>query len=241
MCITCGCGQQNKTEKQSDNETRMIALEESVLRENDHYAQANKRLLGEKNILAMNVLASPGAGKTTLLSKTGESVSQECSVEVIVGDQQTDNDANHFKRHGLVARQITTNKVCHLDAHMVGHALETLTLAPSGLLIIENIGNLVCPALFYLGEDYRVVLLSVTEGEDKPLKYPHMFESADVIVLTKIDLLPHLTFDLDGCLANIKKINPKAVVFQLSSSSGEGMAAWLQWVEKAILGKQSTD
>lgn len=221
MCTTCGCG-----EPETNHKT--ITLEQDILQENQTYADANKKHLQAQNIKTYNIVASPGAGKTSLLCDTGININTPCSV--IVGDQATEYDANLLKQQGINALQIFTNKVCHLDAHMVGHALEKIEVPAHSYLFIENVGNLICPALFDLGENFRVVLLSITEGEDKPLKYPYMFGSADLVVLTKMDLLPYLDFDLELCLENIRKVNKKADIIQVSTKTGEGMADWYGWL-----------
>jgi hydrogenase nickel incorporation protein HypB len=224
MCVTCGCGE-------PDIADETINLEQDILEENQRYALQNKKIFQQSRTTAFNLVASPGAGKTSLLMATGKALAKPCSV--IVGDQATEYDANLLKSNGLEALQILTNKVCHLDAHMIGHALEKTVLKPDSFLFIENVGNLICPALFDLGEHFRVVLLSVTEGEDKPLKYPYIFGSADLVLLTKIDLLPHLQFNLKHCIDNIKAVNPKANIIQLSSQSKQGLDDWIDWLEKA--------
>jgi len=175
-------------------------------------------------------VSSPGSGKTSLLARTIEALRGELPIAVIEGDQQTANDAERIRAAGAPAVQINTGKGCHLDAHMVGHAAHDLPLADGGLLLIENVGNLVCPAAFDLGEAHKVVVLSVTEGEDKPVKYPDMFAAADVLLLNKIDLLPHVDFDVARALAYARQVNPGIRVFELSARSGQGLAAWLDWL-----------
>lgn len=211
-------------------EERLIRLEQDILSKNNEYAAANRRWLSERNILALNLLSSPGSGKTTLLTRTIEALRGKLPITVIEGDQQTDNDAQKIRQTGAAVQQINTGKGCHLDGHMVGHALESLQPPSGSLLFIENVGNLVCPAAFDLGEAYRVVILSVTEGEDKPIKYPDIFASADLLLLNKLDLLPHLQFDVEQCIDYARRVNPRIKVLQLSATSGEGMDSWYQWL-----------
>ncbi|WP_029004870.1 hydrogenase nickel incorporation protein HypB [Azorhizobium doebereinerae] len=210
---------------------RMVEIERNILAKNDGYADVNRARLGRDGVFALNLLAGPGAGKTTLLVETLKALKDKIPAAVIEGDQQTSNDAERIRAVGAPAVQINTGKGCHLDAHMVGHALDKLPLPAGGVLFIENVGNLVCPAAFDLGEDRRVTLLSVTEGEDKPLKYPDIFEGAHLVLLTKADLVPHLDVDVDTIIANVRRINPTATVLTLSSRTGAGMAAWLSWLE----------
>ena len=188
---------------------RMIRIERDILSKNDAHARENRGAFSAQRLFVLNVVSSPGSGKTSLLVKTIEALKGRLSVAVIEGDQQTSNDADRIRATGAPAIQINTGKGCHLDAHMVGHALETLRPEAGSALFIENVGNLVCPAAFDLGEARRVVVLSVTEGEDKPLKYPDMFATADLMLLNKADLLPHLDFDVGLCLANALRINPQ--------------------------------
>ncbi len=211
--------------------SRMVRIEQDLLAENDRYAAANRRWLAERGILALNLVSSPGSGKTTLLERTLEAVAGRWPVAVVEGDQQTTQDAERIRATGAPAVQINTGKGCHLDAHMVGHALERLAPEPGAVLFIENVGNLVCPAGFDLGEAHKVVILSVTEGEDKPLKYPDMFHAADLMLLNKIDLLPHVRFDTARCIDYVRRVNPRIRVLQLSAFTGEGMDAWVRWIE----------
>jgi hydrogenase nickel incorporation protein HypB len=187
--------------------------------------------LAERGVFALNFVSSPGSGKTSLLVKTIEALKDRMAVTVIEGDQQTSNDADRIRATGAPAIQINTGKGCHLDAHMVGHAVETLAPPPGSALFIENVGNLVCPAAFDLGEAHKVLVLSVTEGEDKPLKYPDMFAAADLLLLNKSDLLPHLDFDVGACLANALRVNPRLQTLIVSAKTGEGMAAFTAWIE----------
>jgi hydrogenase nickel incorporation protein HypB len=212
---------------------RAVAVETAILAKNDAEANANRRGFTAKGILALNLVSSPGSGKTTLLVETIKRLSGDIPMAVIEGDQQTSNDADRIRATGTRAVQVNTGKGCHLDAHMVGHALEALAPAQDSVLMIENVGNLVCPAAFDLGEAHKVVVLSVTEGEDKPLKYPDMFAAADLMLLNKCDLLPHLSFDADLCEANARRINPAIQVLRISATKGEGLDAWLDWVKGA--------
>lgn len=211
-------------------QARMVQIEEDILGKNNQYAAANRRWFGERKILTLNLVSSPGSGKTTLLTRTIDDLKSELALSVIEGDQQTANDADRIRETGVKALQINTGKGCHLDAHMVGHALETLAPEQEGVLFIENVGNLVCPAAFDLGEAHKVVILSVTEGEDKPIKYPDMFHAADLILLNKIDLLPYLQFDVDKCIEYARRVKPGIKVLQVSATSGEGMETWYQWI-----------
>ena len=215
------------------DQSRLVRIEADILGKNNAYANRNRLLYAEKGVLALNLVSSPGSGKTTLLVETLKRLAGKVPVSVIEGDQQTSNDADRIRATGAPAVQVNTGKGCHLDAHMVGHALEKLTLEQGGILFIENVGNLVCPAAFDLGEAFRVVILSVTEGEDKPLKYPDIFASADLVILNKTDLLPHLDFNVDEAIANARRANRKVRVLQVSALSSDGMDAWLDWLDGA--------
>ena len=208
----------------------MVQIEQDILGKNNQYADANRRWFSERGILALNLVSSPGSGKTSLLTRTIDDMKAETPVSVIEGDQQSANDAERIRETGVKALQINTGKGCHLDAHMVGHGLESLEPDENGLVFIENVGNLVCPAAFDLGEAHKVVILSVTEGEDKPLKYPDMFHAADLMLLNKIDLLPYLQFDTEKCIEYARRVNPGIKVLQVSATSGENMEAWYQWI-----------
>lgn len=212
------------------SQSRMVQIETHILAKNDEYAQANRRLLQDRGTLSLNLVSSPGSGKTTLLTATIKALKGDVPLAVIEGDQQTANDAERIRATGVPAIQVNTGKGCHLDGHMVGHALEHLPLEQGGVLFIENVGNLVCPASFDLGEAHKVVILSVTEGEDKPIKYPDMFHASDLMLLTKTDLLPHLDFDVTQCLDYARRVNPKIKILQVSAKSGEGMTDWLTWI-----------
>jgi hydrogenase nickel incorporation protein HypB len=213
------------------SQRRMVQIEQDILSKNDEYARANRRWFAEQQILALNLVSSPGSGKTTLLTRTIEALKGTHKLAVIEGDQQTANDAERIRQTGVKALQINTGKGCHLDGHMVGHALDSLQPEPESILFIENVGNLVCPAAFDLGEAHKVAILSVTEGEDKPIKYPDMFHAADLILLNKIDLLPYLEFDVEQCIEYARRVNPAIKVLQLSATSGEGMEAWYRWID----------
>ena len=213
------------------SQSRMVQIEQDILGKNNEYANANRRYFAAKGVLALNLVSSPGSGKTTLLTRSINDLMTEVSLSVIEGDQQTANDAERIRQTGAKAIQVNTGKGCHLDAHMVGHALESLQPPEGSVLFIENVGNLVCPAAFDLGEAHKVVILSVTEGEDKPIKYPDMFYAADLMLLNKIDLLPHLNFDVNKCIDYALRVNPRIKVLQVSATTGEGMQAWYQWIK----------
>lgn len=253
MCGVCGCGGEvsgdrhehaprlfhrrapSKPQHSHDHRLtpeRMIVIERNLLSKNQELAELNREFLRRHRILCLNMVSSPGAGKTTLLVKTIERLKNVMDIAVIEGDQQTDVDARRIRTTGVKALQINTGKGCHLDAHMVSQAMEKLQLKPNSLLIIENVGNLVCPSSFDLGEHFRVVVLSVTEGEDKPLKYPDIFASSQLMILQKIDLLPHLEFNPDECEAHAKRIQPHIQVLRLSAKSGEGLEAWLNYIKE---------
>ncbi len=211
----------------------MVQIEMDIMSKNDGYAAQNRARFVAAGQLALNLVSSPGSGKTSLLVRTLNDLKGEISLGVIEGDQQTTNDADRIRATGVPAVQLNTGKGCHLDAHLVGHALDDLPLAEGGVLFIENVGNLVCPAGFDLGEAHKVVVLSVTEGEDKPLKYPDMFAAADVMLLNKVDLLPHLDFDVSAAIDNARKINPRIRVLQVSARSGQGMDDWYAFLRAA--------
>jgi len=214
-------------------QSRVIRVERDLFAKNDALATNNRGFFAAHNMLALNLVSSPGSGKTTLLVRTLNALKAKQGMAVIEGDQQTDNDAERIRTTGVPAIQINTGKGCHLDASMVGHAVEQLALKQGTLLFIENVGNLVCPAAFDLGEAAKVVVLSVTEGEDKPLKYPDMFRAARLMLLNKCDLLPHLNFNVAEAIANAQRVNPEIEIIQLSAQSGDGMDAWLAWIENA--------
>jgi hydrogenase nickel incorporation protein HypB len=212
------------------SQERAIRIERDILSKNDAFAAANRSRLRNTHTFALNFLSSPGSGKTSLLIRTITDLKHRCPIAVIEGDQQTSRDADRIRATGAPAVQVNTGKGCHLDAHMVGHALDHLSLEPGGLLFIENVGNLVCPAAFDLGEAQKVVVLSVTEGEDKPLKYPDMFAAADLMLLNKADLLPHLEFDVSACIEATLRVNPRMQVLIVSARTGEGLPEFYAWI-----------
>ena len=258
MCAICGCGGDNpggrtgahdsrRAAHHHDHhhnhdhihaagaaldETNLVEIERDLLSKNDRFAAANRDRLAHDRVLALNLVSSPGAGKTSLLVETVGSLRGKMPVGVIEGDQETSNDAERILATGVDAVQINTGRGCHLDAHMVGHALDDLPSLAGGVVFIENVGNLVCPAAFDLGEAAKVVILSVTEGDDKPLKYPDMFAAAQMMILSKIDLLPHVDFDPDRALERARRINPNLDCLRLSVRSGDGMTAWFDWIEQ---------
>ena len=213
--------------------TRRVQIEQDILSKNNAYATENRRSLLDRGIFALNLVSSPGSGKTTLLCRTIAMLSGQ-SVAVIEGDQQTSRDAERIRATGAPAIQINTGRGCHLDAHMVGHALQTLAPAENSLLMIENVGNLVCPAAFDLGEAHKVVILSITEGEDKPIKYPDMFRAASLMLLNKMDLLPHLEFDVEAAIGYARRVNPQLRVIRVSAAGGEGMGEWLDFLREGL-------
>jgi hydrogenase nickel incorporation protein HypB len=245
MCATCGCGDDSAVitlagDGHHDHQhhhphdhvhTETISLEQKVLAKNDLIAEQNRKWLAGRNILALNITSSPGAGKTTLLEKTISELAPRRDISVIEGDQETLLDAERIRAAGAKAVQVNTGAGCHLDAEMVWRALETLDPAQGSLLFIENVGNLVCPALFDLGEFSKLVVISVTEGTDKPLKYPHMFAAAGLVVVNKVDLLPYVDFDLEAFGKFVRSINPTAPILPISATTGDGTAAWYDWID----------
>jgi len=208
-----------------------VPLEKKVLSENDRIAAGLRARFGEHGILCLNLISSPGSGKTSLLEKTLESHSQTKTVFVLTGDIQTDNDARRLARFGYPVRQITTGGTCHLDARMIERGLEGWRLEDIDLLLIENVGNLVCPASYDLGEAAKIVVLSVTEGEDKPLKYPSIFFKSELLVLNKVDLLPYVPFDISAAEENARRIHPGMDIVRVSCTTGDGIQQWLAWLE----------
>jgi len=239
VCTDCGCGTDEVTidghhhhsHDPHTSESRKLRIEVDILGKNNEYAAQNRDFFAERGILALNLVSSPGSGKTTLLTRTLSDLKTSHAMAVIEGDQQTANDADRIRETGVRAVQINTGKGCHLDAHMVGHAMEKLALENDSVLFIENVGNLVCPAEFDLGEAHKVAILSVTEGEDKPIKYPDMFHAADIMLLNKVDLLPYLDFDVEKCFTYARRVNPNIDLIQVSATQGLGMDQWYSWLE----------
>lgn len=216
------------------SQQRTIGIERDILSKNDAFAAANRTRLRDAGVFALNLVSSPGSGKTSLLVRTIADLKHLWPIAVIEGDQQTSRDADRIRATGAPAVQVNTGKGCHLDAHMVGHALDRLPLGPGGVLFIENVGNLVCPAAFDLGEAHKVVVLSVTEGEDKPLKYPDMFAAADLMLLNKSDLLPYLEFDVGACIEAALRVNPGMRILTVSARTGEGLPDFYAWIEQGV-------
>jgi len=262
MCTTCGCPpaghdhhdhkehghdhhdhhdhthnhhhEHDHTHDHTPKKRNVISIEEDILGKNNRLASFNRALFRDKGIFVLNLVSSPGSGKTTLLERTLRDLSESFHFAVIEGDQQTDNDARRIAATGVPVRQINTGAGCHLDAHMVMHGTEGFDLDNLDILMIENVGNLVCPAAFDLGENHKVAVLSVTEGEDKPLKYPQMFHNSAVMLLNKTDLLPHLDFDVEKCKQYARRVNPDIVIFEVSARSGEGMQEWYRWLTSGL-------
>jgi hydrogenase nickel incorporation protein HypB len=209
---------------------RVVEVRQAILGKNDRLAERNRGFFGARGLLVLNVLSSPGSGKTTFLRETVRGLGKQLKAGIIVGDLATDNDAKRLRETGAPVVQITTGTVCHLEAEMVGRAVKELDLNGLELLIIENVGNLVCPASYDLGEDLRVVLLSVAEGEDKPLKYPPMFQAADVVIISKIDLAQACGYEREALAANLRRVAPNAKVCETSAKTGQGMEAWLEFL-----------
>lgn len=257
MCTTCGCDSGSHStfhlldhEHSHDHshphshspqpehvhapQKTIIDVEKDILHQNNLLAQRNRGYFEAKNILALNLVSSPGSGKTSLLERTLNDLKGEFDFAVIEGDQQTTNDADRIYATGTKVTQINTGKGCHLDSHMILHTLQGLKPKDNSILFIENVGNLVCPAMFDLGEKERVVIISVTEGDDKPLKYPDMFHSSTLCIVNKTDLLPYVPFDMDKLKANAKKINHHLNIIEVSCTSGEGLPLWYEWLKSKI-------
>jgi len=212
------------------SQERIVRIEQDIFAKNDAHAADNRRYFARTRTFVLNLVSSPGSGKTSLLVRAIEDLKDRFPLAVIEGDQQTSHDADRIRATNVPAVQVNTGKGCHLDAHMIGHALDDMPLTPGGLLFIENVGNLVCPAGFDLGEAHKVVILSVTEGEDKPIKYPDMFAAADLMVLNKIDLLPYVDFDVERAIAYARQVNPAIEVIQVSARTGEGLDDLYAWI-----------
>jgi hydrogenase nickel incorporation protein HypB len=267
MCTTCGCGENSEPKlinpktgevvtldlrsphdhdqlHHHDHESstgKIVNLEKEILAKNDRIAERNRGWFQRRNILALNLVSSPGSGKTTLLERTIRDLGEQMPIVVIEGDQETVNDAERIRATGCPVVQVNTGTGCHLEADMVARGFEELNPQQDSLVMIENVGNLVCPALFDLGEKCKVAILSVTEGEDKPIKYPHMFRASDIMILNKIDLLPYVQFDVDQCLRYARQVNPNIQVFQLSAITGEGMDAWYRWLQEKMQPEEKTE
>lgn len=253
MCTVCGCGGTVTFDGHTGHrhnygagaagvsvpglsQARLIEVETDILSKNNGFAATNRKALAALGAYAVNLVSSPGSGKTTLLCRTIELLGAD-PLAVIEGDQQTSHDADRIRATGAQAVQINTGKGCHLDAAMVGRAMDDLALRPGSFLFIENVGNLVCPAAFDLGEDAKVAILSVTEGEDKPLKYPDMFTASTLAILNKTDLAPHCDADLAAYEANLRRVNPMIGILRVSARTGEGMAAWIDWLRARRVAK----
>ena len=243
MCDSCGCDHEGVTiampgrpaaEARDHHHGRTLRIGQDVLGRNNHLAAHNREWFAAHNILALNLVSSPGSGKTTILEQTIRRLHGAIPVAVIEGDQQTLLDAERIDATGAPVVQVNTGAGCHLDADMVHRALHALTPPDHSLLLIENVGNLVCPAIFDLGEAAKVVIISVTEGEDKPLKYPAMFAAARLCLINKIDLLPHLDFSVERCMEYARRANPDLTFFTLSARTGDGMDGWLTWLDDAV-------
>ncbi len=264
MCTTCGCGENSEprlidpaTGKVFSMDLRgapepvvphlhphehiydaspgkTVSLEKEILEKNNRIAERNRQGFHAGNILALNLVSSPGSGKTTLLERTILDLGQRIPFLVIEGDQETTNDAERIRATGCKVVQVNTGTGCHLEADMVARGIGELQPPANSVVMIENVGNLVCPALFDLGEKSKVVILSVTEGDDKPLKYPHMFRASDIMILNKMDLLPYVQFDLDKCVEYARQVNPNIQIFQLSATTGEGLEIWYHWLQQRI-------
>lgn len=239
MCATCGCADPHSHEHVHHHDHKhvktQIDLQQDILQENNLLAERNRGYFEAKNILALNLVSSPGSGKTTLLERTLRDLNKDLEFAVIEGDQQTTNDADRIHATGTKVTQINTGKGCHLDAHMVLHAVQELKPEENSILFIENVGNLVCPSMFDLGEKERVIIMSVTEGEDKPLKYPDIFHSSTLCIINKIDLLPYVPFNLDTAKQNVYRINPEMPILEVSCTSGQGMHSWFQWLQSKVV------
>ncbi len=253
MCGVCGCGQATVEGRTAHDHhhghdghrhhahgpegrhaaaerSRILRVERDILGRNDARAASNRAWFAERGVLALNLVSSPGSGKTTLLVRSIADLGDTASIAVIEGDQQTSFDAERIRETGVPAVQVNTGKGCHLDAEMVARAAADLSPGPGGLLFIENVGNLVCPAAFDLGEAHKVVILSVTEGDDKPLKYPDMFHAADLMILNKVDLLPYVSFDMERCVDLARRVHPGLEVLRVSATRGDGLADWYRWI-----------
>ena len=249
MCGVCGCGKDETRlevvtadHDHADHEhtlrddpaqrAHLVSVEQDILSKNDALAAHNRQHFNSHGVLALNLVSSPGAGKTTLLVASLARLLPDATVAVIEGDQETSADADRIRATGAIAIQVNTGRGCHLDASMIDQAFHHLHIH-HGILFIENVGNLVCPAGFDLGEAHKVVIASVTEGEDKPLKYPNMFAASSLMLVSKVDLLPHLDFDVELLIANARRVNPSIALIKVSATTGEGLDRWLRWIDAA--------
>jgi hydrogenase nickel incorporation protein HypB len=207
-----------------------ISVMQNILQANDQIAEENRRLFKKNHNLVLNLMSSPGAGKTSLLEKTAELLRGKLRMAVVVGDLETTRDADRIRKYGISAIQLTTGTACHLDANMVAQALPHLDLNGTDILVVENVGNLVCPAEFIVGEDYKIMILSVTEGDEKPLKYPMMFHESKLMIINKIDLVQYTNFNVDEAKANARKINPDIEIIEISCTTGTGLDQWMVWL-----------
>jgi hydrogenase nickel incorporation protein HypB len=251
MCATCGCDTgavttyhephehghdhgHDHSHHHEHHQRTIVDVEQDVLQQNNLLAERNRGFFDAKNILALNLVSSPGSGKTSLLERTLVDLRGELDFAVIEGDQQTTNDADRIHATGTKVTQINTGRGCHLDSHMIYHAVKGMKLDNDLVLFIENVGNLVCPAMFDLGEKERVVIISVTEGDDKPLKYPDMFHSSTLCIINKVDLLPYVPFSMDKVKENALKVNPKLEFIEISCTSGAGLQQWYDWLKTKV-------
>ena len=242
MCATCGCdshSHQHDHDHSHSHSKTIVEVEKDVLYENNMLAQRNRGYFEAKNILALNLVSSPGSGKTSLLERTLTDLKEQFTCYVIEGDQQTSRDADRIHATGTKVAQINTGKGCHLDAHMVLHAVQGMKPSENSILFIENVGNLVCPAMFDLGEKERVVIISVTEGDDKPIKYPDMFHTSTLCIINKTDLLPYVPFSMDKCREYARQVNPNLQFIEVSCTNGDGLPAWYQWLKEKVLVPES--
>ena len=263
MCTTCGCGSDERhvegkaigapayvhaqssagpfaarmlgaTHAHGAAASRIVQIEQDILAKNDAYARENRAYFADRGVFSLNLMSSPGSGKTSLLVRTVAAWRERSPIAVIEGDQRTSRDADRIRAAGARAVQINTGKGCHLDANMIGHAVRDLNPSGDSLLLIENVGNLVCPASFDLGEAHKVVILSVTEGDDKPLKYPDMFHAADLMLINKIDLLPYVDFDVEQAIEFARRLRPGLEALCVSAKTGEGLDDWIAWLERGV-------
>ena len=238
MCATCGCSTDTHApahdHRHDHGHKTILHLEQDILQQNNLLAERNRGFFEGRNILALNLVSSPGSGKTSLLERTLTDLRSSIDFAVIEGDQRTSRDADRIHATGTKVTQINTGKGCHLDAHMVMHALQGMKPHADSVLFIENVGNLVCPAMFDLGEQERVVIMSVTEGDDKPIKYPDMFHSSTLCIINKTDLLPYVTFDIQKARAFIQQVKHDLPVIEVSCTTGEGLSQWYEWLKSKV-------